>query len=180
MKRIAPALSGLFLIGLAACNNDAASKIDNKDTAEQNAAQAEQNNAQAGQRNDMTAVNDADDGAKAEFSFEKESHDFGNIEEGAKAEYTFSFTNTGDAPLIISNAKGSCGCTVPQWPREPIAPGETGEIEVIFDSSGKPGRQTKQVTLNANTIPNQKVLTISAQVQPKPGQEGATQQPANS
>ena len=145
-------LAGALLLGLTACNDSAASKIK----------KAEAESKEASMDVDMTASQ-----GTPVFAFAQEQHDFGSINEGVKAEHDFTFTNTGDAPLIISNAKGSCGCTVPQWPREPIAPGETGVIHVVFDSSGKPGMQTKQVTLNANTIPNSKVLTITAQVQPK-------------
>ena len=99
------------------------------------------------------------------FAFVKERHDFGQIQQGEKVSTVFEFTNTGDAPLIISNAKGSCGCTVPEWPKEPIAPGEGGSIKVEFDSKGKSGVQTKTVNLTANTVPNTKVLTISANIQ---------------
>jgi hypothetical protein len=96
-----------------------------------------------------------------------ESHDFGQINEGEVVSVDFAFTNDGEAPLIISNASGSCGCTVPQWPRTPIAPGESGVISVSFNSESKPGNQNKTVTLTSNTMPNVKVLKISAQVTPK-------------
>ncbi len=158
MRKVAIVLVGSVFLGLTACNDSAASKI------KQEAAKQEASASVEMVSNQGTPV----------FTFTQEAHDFGVIEEGTKAEHDFAFTNTGDAPLIISNAKGSCGCTVPQWPREPIAPGETGMIHVVFDSSGKPGQQTKQVTLNANTVPNTKVLTINAQVQPKPETEAAT------
>ncbi len=98
------------------------------------------------------------------FSFDKERHDFGEITQDAPVTTTFTFTNTGNAPLVISNAKGSCGCTVPNWPRNPVQPGETGTIEVTFDPKNKPGKQNKNVTITANTTPNTKVLNISAQV----------------
>ena len=98
------------------------------------------------------------------FSFSKESHDFGQIEQGAKVQTTFRFTNTGDAPLIITSASGSCGCTVPKWPSEPIPPGGSGDIEVSFDSKGRQGVQQKNVTIVANTTPNTKILTITSEV----------------
>jgi len=78
--------------------------------------------------------------------------------------YTFNFTNEGEGPLIISNAQGSCGCTVPQWPRQPIAPGATGEIKVSFNSSGRAGKQDKRVTLTTNAVPQTKVLNITSTV----------------
>lgn len=101
------------------------------------------------------------------FNFEKESHDFGAMNEGEVGTTEFKFTNEGEVPLIISSAQGSCGCTVPEYSNDPIAPGEEGTITVRFNSQGKPGNQTKTVTLSANTVPNTKVLTITAQVTPK-------------
>ena len=98
------------------------------------------------------------------FTFEKEEHDFGILIDGEKVSYSFRFTNSGDAPLIISNAKGSCGCTVPNYPKEPIAPGSTASIDVTFDSKGRTGKQSKAVTLTANTNPNRKVIRINSEV----------------
>jgi hypothetical protein len=98
------------------------------------------------------------------ITFEKEVHDFGTVKEGDEVTYVFKFKNSGDKPLLISDAKGSCGCTVPDYPKNPIAPGEKGEIKVKFNSKGKPGAQTKFVTLNANTIPAETRLTIKANV----------------
>ena len=99
-----------------------------------------------------------------EFTFVEEEHDFGLLVDGEKVAYSFVFTNTGDAPLIISNAKGSCGCTAPNWPKDPIAPGEKGAIDVSFNSSGRKGIQNKAVTLTANTNPNRKVIKIKAEI----------------
>ena len=82
--------------------------------------------------------------------------------------HTFVFTNTGTEPLVISNAKGSCGCTVPKWPQEPIAPGETGEISVEYKPAGQSGVQTKFVTITANTNPATTQLTITGDIQPDP------------
>ncbi|AFC22910.1 DUF1573 domain-containing protein [Saprospira grandis] len=98
------------------------------------------------------------------MKFAEDAFDFGTIKQGEKVTHTFKFTNDGDKPLTITNAKGSCGCTVPQYPKEPIAPGESGEIEVEFNSAGKKGAQTKFVTLTANTNPAQTRLTIKADV----------------
>ncbi|CAA6803563.1 MAG: Unknown protein [uncultured Aureispira sp.] len=98
------------------------------------------------------------------MTFEKTVHDFGALKEGASVSYTFKLKNTGTKPLLISNAKGSCGCTVPKWSREPIAPGESGEIQVTFNSKGKKGNQHKTVTLTANTDPANTRLYIKAQV----------------
>jgi hypothetical protein len=101
------------------------------------------------------------------IAFMAESHDFGTINEGEVVETEFKFTNTGEAPLIISAAQGSCGCTIPEYPKEPIAPGEEGRILVSFNSEGKPNQQSKTVTLTTNAVPSTKVLTISANVTPK-------------
>ncbi len=106
------------------------------------------------------------EGPLPSFSFEAEEHDFGTITEGDVVEHTFKFTNTGDAPLIIQSAKGSCGCTVPTWSKEPIPVGGTGEIVAKFDSKGKPNIQNKTVTVTANTWPKQTTLRIKAMVTP--------------
>tara|TARA_Y200000002_G_C22392927_1_gene542293 strand:- start:163 stop:672 length:510 start_codon:yes stop_codon:yes gene_type:complete len=87
----------------------------------------------------------------AEISFDKSTHDYGQIEKSANGECIFVFTNTGNKPLKISNAKGSCGCTVPQWPREEIAPGETGEIKVRYDTK-RVGVINKSVTIQSNAL----------------------------
>jgi hypothetical protein len=101
-------------------------------------------------------------------SFPETIFDFGEIEEGEKVTHVYAFKNTGTHPLIISNAKGSCGCTVPDWPREPIPPGESGEIKVQYDSKGKgqpEGRaESKRVTITANTDPANSYLTIKGKV----------------
>ena len=93
--------------------------------------------------------------------------DFGTINEGDVVEHTYVFKNTGQAPLIIENAKPSCGCTVPSWTKEPIPVGGTGEILVKFDSKGKPNIQTKTVTVTANTWPKVTTLRFKTFVTPK-------------
>lgn len=100
-----------------------------------------------------------------EFTFETEVHDFGTIVQGEKVAYAFKFKNTGKADLIITSAKGSCGCTVPEWPQDPIAPGEEGVIDVVFNSEGKSGQQNKKVTIVANTVPNTKILAINGMIE---------------
>ncbi len=103
-----------------------------------------------------------------EMTFEETSFDFGKIMDGEKVEHVFVFTNTGNVPLMISNAKGSCGCTVPQWPKNPIAPGATGEIKVVYNSKnkGKVGgrNEKKTVTITANTDPAQTRIFIQGVV----------------
>ena len=107
-------------------------------------------------------------GPLTSLEFSETVFDFGEIMEGEKVVHNYTFKNTGKEPLIISNAKGSCGCTVPSWPREPIPPGESADINVQFDSKGKGkvggNNQSKRVTLTANTDPAQTFLTIKGKV----------------
>lgn len=98
------------------------------------------------------------------FQFGEELHDFGTIKDGDVVEHVFSFVNEGEAPLIITDAKATCGCTVPEWPKQPIPVGESGEIKVRFNSKGKPGIQNKTVTLTANTWPTTQRIRIKANV----------------
>ena len=102
------------------------------------------------------------------FLFEGIEHDFGIINEGDVVEHVFKFTNNGEAPLIIQNAKGSCGCTVPTWSKEPIPVGGDGSITAKFDSKGKPNLQNKTVTITANTWPKETTLKIRAMVTATP------------
>jgi hypothetical protein len=109
------------------------------------------------------------------IQYESEKFNFGVINEGEVVKHTYKFKNTGNEPLLISNAKGSCGCTVPTWPKEPVPPGGTGEIKVEFNSKGKPGMQSKRVTVTANTTPADTYLEISGEVRGKeqPAAKGA-------
>ncbi|PSJ74912.1 hypothetical protein C7N43_21610 [Sphingobacteriales bacterium UPWRP_1] len=115
---------------------------------------------------------------KTTVEFAQMEHDFGKINEGDKVSHVFKFKNTGKEPLIIASAKGSCGCTVPEYPKEPIAPGAESQILVEFNSKGKKNMQTKTVTINANTDPNPMRLTIKADVTPAPGSENEAANPA--
>ena len=96
-----------------------------------------------------------------EIKFEETTHDFGEIKQNVKVETSFVFKNTGKVPLVISNASSSCGCTVPEYPKEAIAPGEKGEIKVEYNGSGKDAI-TKTVTLTTNTEKGTETLTIKA------------------
>jgi hypothetical protein len=106
-------------------------------------------------------------GPPTTIKFEEESFDFGKANEGDVVTHVFKFTNTGKEPLTIADAKGSCGCTVPTWPKESVAPGATGEIKVVFNTSGKPGQQSKRVTVTANTVPTDSFIEIKGMVTPK-------------
>ncbi len=91
-------------------------------------------------------------------------HHMGDVPEGAVAYYAFKFRNVGDAPLVIGSVSTSCGCTVSDYPRRPIPPGEEGEIEVKFDSRGRKGRFVKTVTVITNAEPSRHVLKITGNV----------------
>lgn len=101
------------------------------------------------------------------MEFEETTFDFGSVEEGKIIRHVFTFTNSGDIPLYLSDAKGSCGCTVPKWPREAIAPGETASITVEFNSKNKKGRRSQRVTLTANTEPAQTMVYLTGEVIPR-------------
>lgn len=98
------------------------------------------------------------------ITFERTEFDFGRIYEGEKVKYNFKFTNTGNSDLIITSAKGSCGCTVPDYPKTPIKAGEGGSISVEFNSAGRKGQQNKTITISTNAQPPTVVLTIRAMV----------------
>jgi len=146
MKKIF--LSIACIVVLAACNNQKAveSTADSKETSE------------------IAAVDTANAPA---FKFEKEVYDFGKITEGDVVTYDFKFKNIGNSPLIISSATATCGCTVPEYPKEPVAPGANGVIRVVFNSSAKPGMQNKIVSITANTIPSLTELNILGMVMAK-------------
>lgn len=108
--------------------------------------------------------------AAPKMSIEKTSHDFGEIEEGVQATVTFTFKNTGNAPLVLNSVRASCGCTTPKWTKEPVAPGEEGTITAIYNSKGRPGNFTKTITVSHNdkTLNGQTFLTIRGVVKPAP------------
>ncbi len=101
------------------------------------------------------------------MTFKEYEHHFGTLNEGDKPEHIFTFTNDGSEPLVLEKCKGSCGCTVPTCPKEPIPPGGSGEIKVVFNSKGKKNHQEKRVTITANTEPISTVLKIIADVTPE-------------
>ena len=115
-------------------------------------------------------VNDEDpipDGPQ--ITFKKDVHDFGTIKEGDIVETKFEFTNTGNAPLLITKIKASCGCTIPSdWKKEEIMPGETSSFTVKFNSKNKPNKQNKRIKITSNTAKNNEYATIKANVIPNP------------
>jgi hypothetical protein len=114
--------------------------------------------------NPNTADGKTDLSSLPKFQFTEEEHDFGKIIQGEKVSWSFRFKNIGKSDMVISNVKGSCGCTVADFPKKPIRPGEENKITVRFDSEGKRGLQNKTLTVAANTQPNVKILTIKAEI----------------
>jgi len=104
------------------------------------------------------------DGELPVMTFAETEHDFGTIVEGEKVSYVFKFKNTGASDLVISSARASCGCTVPEYPKTPIKPGEEERVTVTFDSKGKPGMNHKDVTIVTNCQPNTQLLKITVNV----------------
>lgn len=106
---------------------------------------------------------------QAVITFERTDHDFGKINEAdGKVTTIFTFKNEGMEPLVLSNVRASCGCTTPKWPREPIEPGQTGDITVTYNPNGRPGRFTKTVTITSNATEPTTRVTIKGEVIPKP------------
>ncbi len=106
----------------------------------------------------------ADKLPKIQFEKDAQGLDFGDLTEGQAVEHTFKFKNTGEFPLIINNVVASCGCTIPQWPRDPIGPNESNAIKVRFNTKGKRGPQHKTVTVYANTDPAYSEIKFTATI----------------
>lgn len=106
----------------------------------------------------------ATNGQLPDIKFEEEEHDFGRITQGEKVSFAFKFKNTGKSNLLIASAVGSCGCTVPEFPKEPILPGQEGKINVIFSSEGKSGIQEKTITVVTNCEPSTKIIKIKTDI----------------
>ena len=150
MRNIVLGLSLVALLAVVSCKEKASNKINTA-------------NVEVAAERDVAAKN------LPVMSFEKAEHDFGTIEQGAAQETKFKFTNTGNAPLIITNATSSCGCTIPEYPKNtPIAPGASGELLVKFNGSGQ-NQVTKSITVSANTEKGSEILRIKAFVNPKNG-----------
>jgi hypothetical protein len=157
MKKVILGLSALCLIAFTSCKEDASKKID-----ENNVAAA--------------AERDANSSKFPVLEFDKTEHDFGEIEAKTPVETVFKYKNTGEAPLVITDIKSSCGCTVPQdWSKEPLAAGESGQFTVKFNGSGT-NTVSKTITVTANTEKGTETVKITAFVKPDPN--AATTTPA--
>ena len=160
LKRVQSWTLAILAVGLmVSCQN---ANKDIRDAARQNvettAVQPANSTVQDAQQTTVPA------GPTTTVSFAETTFDFGTIDEGEKVSHVYQFTNTGNEPLILSNAKGSCGCTVPSWPREPIAPGESSEILVEFNSKNKSGKKNQKVTITANTNPPETFIYLTGTV----------------
>ncbi len=154
MKKSILIVAVLSVFAFTSCKDNAADKVN-----EENVATA--------------ADRDAESGKFPTINFEEKEFDFGTIEQGTPVEHIFKFKNEGEAPLMIVNAKSSCGCTIPEYTKAPVAPGETGELLVKFNGSGQ-NQVSKTVTLTTNTKAGTETLMIKAFVNPKAGAEATS------
>ena len=102
-----------------------------------------------------------------EITFQEDRFAFGDIHQGDIVEHVFTFENTGNEVLIITNVQTTCGCTAPEWPRDPVAPGQTGDIRVVFNSTGKMGRQNKVITVISNASNPRSQVAIETNILPQ-------------
>lgn len=167
-------LAGLATMSLAACNNS--EMEDRVDRLEQRVAALEGNGGVAANRSTISledkpvqnaALQAETEGPAASFDFGDKVYDFGTVSEGEEVMHTYTFTNTGEAPLVIQSASASCGCTVPSYSKEPVPVGGKGEIQVKFNSANRSGVQNKIVTITANTQPAVTRLTLKGTVEKK-------------
>ena len=112
--------------------------------------------------------------AQGVFEFKEVEYDFGTIKEGTQATHTFTFKNVGKAPILISNVKPSCGCTAPEWSKDPVLPEQTSSIKVVYNSKGRPGSFYKTVTILSNASKNDIALKIKGNVLPKDAKDDSS------
>ena len=154
MKKIILMLSAVSMIAFTSCKEDAAAKINSENVA-------------------AAAERDANSTKYPVITFDKSEHDFGEIMNGTPVETVFSYTNTGDSPLVVTNIKSTCGCTVPQdWSKEPLAPGASDKFTVKFNGKGN-GNTGKAITVTANTEKGSEVVRIKAFIKADPNKVAA-------
>ncbi len=175
MKRIYFKVSIIvfLVVGISACSNK---KLENNiKSIEKRVATLEGKSNVASSSSagsNAATVNPVSDANAPVMTFGTSEYDFGTINEGDVVDHTFNFTNTGKTPLIINKATATCGCTVPEWPKQPIAPGSTGVIKVKFNSKNKKNLQTKYVSISANTKPEVTRIKITGNVIPADNTNG--------
>lgn len=149
MKKLILIIALVSAFSFTSCKENAADKVSKEKVAE-------------------AETRDANAGKFPKMIFTETEFDFGTIDQGTPVEHLFEFTNTGEAPLVIVSAKSSCGCTVPTYPKTPVAPGDSAEMLVKFNGSGK-NQVSKTVTVTANTETGKETIKIKAFVNPKAG-----------
>ena len=143
MKKVILGLSALCMVAFTSCKEDATTKIKSENITE-------------------AANRDAVNADFPVLTFDKSEHDFGEIEDGTPVETVFAYTNTGESPLVITDIKSTCGCTVPEdWSREPLAPGASAQFTVKFNGKGN-GATSKTVTVTSNTEAGKETVKIKA------------------
>ncbi|NEW77826.1 MAG: DUF1573 domain-containing protein [Gelidibacter sp.] len=149
MRKNSIVFIALLSLAFVSCKDNASAKIDaaNLETAKERDAKISLG----------TAI----------IEFDTRDYDFGTVNEGEVVEGVFKITNKGKTDLIITDASASCGCTVPEWPKDPIKPGDSGELKFSFDSKGRTGKQSKSITLQTNTAEVTEMLRIGGTVTPK-------------
>ena len=153
----------IILTAITSCTEEKAAAIGEKSVSEIKAS----DRISSIIRNPITADDSEIDTVNiAKIVFEESSFNFGTVDAGDKVEHVFKFKNTGKVNLLITKAKSTCGCTVPKWPEYPIAPGQSDQIKVIFDTKGKKDYQSKPVTIFANTYPSESKVYMKGQVIP--------------
>lgn len=140
--------TAVLLVLLASCSSD----------------KKETNGISTNDVNNTASPDGSDKSNLPDIQFEEEVHDFGRITQGEKVSFAFKFKNTGKSNLIITSAAGSCGCTVPEWPKEPILPGKEGKVNVVFSSEGKSGLQEKSINIVTNCEPSTRVVRIKTEI----------------
>lgn len=149
-------LTGIFaILAVTSCEQDKASSLFSEDEKQEQASLV------------------VDPATAAGLKFDSDVYDFGDLPSGAKVDHYVKFTNTGKSPLIIKKAEGSCGCTVPVWPKEPIAPGAVDSMKITFDAGSQSGNQRKTVTLTTNTVQGKETWTFTANLPTGGAQAGA-------
>ncbi|PJJ48415.1 DUF1573 domain-containing protein [Hymenobacter chitinivorans] len=157
-------LSSALLFG--ACNNDKPAEVGTEGMNAAATAASDAANPTVDNPN-VASETEAPNPNAPVMTFTEKEFNFGDIKPGDVVKHTFEFTNTGKSPLLIENATASCGCTTPNWTKDPIAPGGKGTIEVQFNSQGKAGLQNKEVAVRANTQPNITQIAIRANILPE-------------
>ncbi|MDP3357898.1 MAG: DUF1573 domain-containing protein [Lutibacter sp.] len=149
MRKNSIVFIALLSLAFVSCKDNASAKIDasNLETAKERDAKISMG----------TAI----------IEFDTKDYDFGTVNEGEVVEGVFKITNKGKTDLIITGASATCGCTVPEWPKDPIKPGDSGELKFSFDSKGRTGKQSKSITLQTNTAEVTETLRIGGTVTPK-------------